>query len=614
MGDTFTLGFKDKILYESQTRQTLFHASQVDELLFGGMAGGGKSQAIVADAAGNACAFAGLNVGVFRRTFPELNRSIVKKFRSTMQTGTYKYNKSEHVFSFPNGSTIELNYCENEDDVYNYQSAEYDILYFDELTHFTKFQYTYLLSRLRNTRKDFTPKAKSASNPGNIGNTWVKERFITVGKPEEVITQHDEESGRVFSTMFIPSSVYENKYIMDNDPQYIQRLLGLPEKERRALLMGDWDAFTGQAFQELRRDKHIVDSFDIPQGWNMFGAFDYGFNHPYSFGIFAVNGDGVTYLIKRIKGRLKRVDEIARSIIDAVEPYGGIKRFSYTVAGTDCWNIRKERTEPSIYEQFLNFSTPIVLQKAATARAQGVAQMRSFFAWKGTSQDDDGPVDGKPRFYFFQDTSEVFTVVSGMIFDPNDSEDVLKVDADEDGKGGDDDYDMCVKKGTMIATSIGDVPIELVNIGDRVLTREGYRKVTQSGMTNPKAKVYKVTFSNGSALTGTANHPIYVKGKGFMRIDILQYGDPLSAVTNGVSAVHVVDISPAGIDSVYNLTVDKTPEYYANGVLVHNCRYALMSRPRPLSQRIIKPPARSFEGIMRKKREERLLSNEYVGY
>ena len=83
---------------------------------------------------------------------------------------------------FANGSIIDFSYCDNEKDIYKYQSAEYDVIRFDELTHFPETMYIYLLSRIRGANS-YPKMAKSSTNPGGVGHSWVKERFIDVGEP-----------------------------------------------------------------------------------------------------------------------------------------------------------------------------------------------------------------------------------------------------------------------------------------------------------------------------------------------------------------------------------------------------------------------------------------------
>lgn len=440
----FELTINGKVIYEAQPKQILFHKSKADETFYGGAAGGGKSKAIIADSVGFAISTPKARVGIFRRTFPELQKSLILELQKTLPQGIYKYNKQDKTCYFShNGSVIEFNYCEQEDDVFRYQSAEYDRLYFDELTHFTEFQYTYLQSRLRTTKIGLHPQVKSCSNPGNIGHGWVKRRFIE-DVPNDTIIQRESNS-MPYTTIFIPSKVQDNKYIMERDPFYINRLMSLPEKERRELLEGDWDTASGQAFSELRRDIHVIEPFKLPAYTEMFGAYDHGFNHPYSFGLFAVDGDGQVYLIRHVSSRMKRVDEIAKMIDECC---GGINKVSYIVAGHDCWTRMKDGG-PTIAEQFLNCTPRIILQQANIDRIQGVSQVRSFLAWKGIAEDEKGEtIDGKPKFYFFRNTQPVYEQMVNMIFDDNKPEDVKKLNADAEGRGGDDHYDM-VRYGLM---------------------------------------------------------------------------------------------------------------------------------------------------------------------
>ena len=116
-----------------------------------------------------------VSVSVFRRTYPELEKSIILEALRSIPRSWYEYNKKEHRMYFhKTESILEFNYCLFESDVFNFQSAQYDRVYFDELTHFTKFQYLYLMSRCRTTKTDIKTQIKSASNHGNkIGRAHV---------------------------------------------------------------------------------------------------------------------------------------------------------------------------------------------------------------------------------------------------------------------------------------------------------------------------------------------------------------------------------------------------------------------------------------------------------
>ena len=147
------------------------------ETLFGGAAGGGKSHGQLLDALRFAVCYPGSRQLMLRRTMPELERSLVPAALRLYPQCIAKYKVSEHRWDFANGSALEFGYCDAESDVTRYQSAEYDVIRFDELTHFTESQFTYLLSRIRGTN-GFPKQVKATTNPGGVGHQWVKSRFI----------------------------------------------------------------------------------------------------------------------------------------------------------------------------------------------------------------------------------------------------------------------------------------------------------------------------------------------------------------------------------------------------------------------------------------------------
>lgn len=139
-----------------------------------------------------------------------------------------------------------------------------------------------------------------------------------------------------------------------------------------------------------------------------------------------------------------------------------------------------------------------------------------------------------------------------------------------------DSYNHCMVAGTMVATGRGDVPIEEVNSDDYVMTREGLRRVKFAGATGVAKRVLKVSTTNGD-FTCTPGHRVYTSN-GFVRADSLCAGDELTAL--GKATANVLSVTDAGIaDLVYDISVDEVHEFFANGILVHNCidaaRYAL---------------------------------------
>ena len=137
-------------LYTPFKRQRQFHNSRAKYRLFGGAAGPGKTKALLWEAIYQARQVPGSDSLLLRRTYPELESSLLAYFRRDIPRSFYKkYNESKHIVTWKNGSTTRFGYCRNESDVYQYQGAEFQFIGLDELTHFTLKQWQFLTSRNR---------------------------------------------------------------------------------------------------------------------------------------------------------------------------------------------------------------------------------------------------------------------------------------------------------------------------------------------------------------------------------------------------------------------------------------------------------------------------------
>ena len=238
------------IEYTPTPKQKIFHETKADEVLFGGAAGGGKSKAIVMDALFRCLTYPKTHAFIFRRTYGELEDTIIKEARESYPAGLAKYNGARHEMALPNGSFIHFRHCASPNDMYNYKGAEIQWLYFDELTSFEFEIYDFLKTRLRAKKSlGVVPVVRSSSNPGDIGHGWVKKMFVDAAPYMEIFERvvDSKATGRrkVFRMQYIPSLATENPHIGDD---YIFQLEAKPEALRNALLYGDWDAFEGQVF------------------------------------------------------------------------------------------------------------------------------------------------------------------------------------------------------------------------------------------------------------------------------------------------------------------------------------------------------------------------------
>lgn len=304
--------------------------SPATEILYGGAAYGGKSYLLRALAIALCYDVPGLQVYLFRRTYPDLMSNHMNGSGSFPELLSAFVEKKqvkirEDSIEWVNGSKIHLCHCQHEKDVTKYQGAEIHVLLVDELTSFTEYIYRFLRNRVRLGGRTIPPKWKNklplivcGSNPGGIGHAWVKRSFIDMAKESEVRKMPDSEGGMM--RQFIRSKSSDNVIGMKNDPGYVARLTGLGSDALvRAMRDGDWDIVAGAAFESLNRDVHCIRPFEIPDWWTKFTSLDWGSSKPYA-NLWMAVADNTTTL----KGRNGEPDKLIGkgSIIIYRELYG----------------------------------------------------------------------------------------------------------------------------------------------------------------------------------------------------------------------------------------------------------------------------------------------------
>lgn len=352
------------------------------EVLFGGAAGPGKTDCLIAAMTRNVDhpRYHGL---ILRRTFPQLQEIIDRCHRLYPFLGG-SWLAGEKRWYFPSGAKIDLGHMQHETDKYNYQGKEYHRVAFDELTQFTETMYTYLFSRVRTTDPEIICQVLSTTNPGGIGHYWVKERFVVHAA---LRTFFDPKTG--LSRVFVPATIEDNPTLYENDPVYVQRLESLNEVEKMRLRYGVWDAFEGQVFPELSQRVHGCDDFEVPPEWERYCVLDWGFAKPFSVGWYAVDYDGILYRYrewygckKELTGESDGVDvglkmqawEVGKGILDREQG----EKIRIRIADPSIWHPRPEtrRTESrgvTIHEDFVNEG--VYFLKADNDRTHGKMQV-----------------------------------------------------------------------------------------------------------------------------------------------------------------------------------------------------------------------------------------------
>jgi hypothetical protein len=276
---TATQSFDIYRYYKPFPRQSTFHDSTAKYRLFGGAAGPGKTKALLWEAIRQSQEVAGSDGLLLRRTYGELESSLLAYFRRDVPRHLYKkYNESKHVVTWKNGSTTRFGYCRNENDVYRYQGAEFLFIGIDELTHFTLKQWQFLTSRNRCPVPGSRCTMAGATNPGNIGHAWVKSLWVDK-QPSAGFDR--PELYRANDYDFIRAWLSDNP-IYANDLGYRQTLETLPEHLRKAFLDGDWDIFAGQYFNNFDYGRHTArpEEIRLEAWWPRWISIDWGFQHP----------------------------------------------------------------------------------------------------------------------------------------------------------------------------------------------------------------------------------------------------------------------------------------------------------------------------------------------
>ena len=227
--DTLQLPWNHYIPHKPTPKQLAFLLLDNQEALYGGAAGGGKSDALLM-AALQYVDSPNYSALLLRRSYTDLSLpgALMDRARAWLIPTEARWRDHLKTYEFPSGASLTFGYLERTGDEYRYQSTEFQFIGFDELTQFPEAQYRYLFSRLRRSANTDIPlRMRSASNPGGIGHEWVRERFI-------------DSEGSTDSRIFIPATLPDNPYL--DQEAYLESLNQLDPVTRQQLLIGDWSA------------------------------------------------------------------------------------------------------------------------------------------------------------------------------------------------------------------------------------------------------------------------------------------------------------------------------------------------------------------------------------
>ena len=377
-------------------RQAEFFASRARYTAYGGARGGGKSWALRRKLVGLCLCYAGIRCLLVRRTLVELRANHILPMLREYGV-LVRFSAGERSFLFANGSRIDCGYCDSERDSLRYQGQEYDVVAIDEATQLSEMQFSALRSCMRGVG-DFPRRMYLTCNPGGVGHAWVKRLFIDR-------RYRDGECSEDYC--FIPARVWDNRVLMERDPDYVRSLRSLPERLRAAWLEGRWDVFEGQFFSEFDEGRHVGE-----RGGEVrctFAAMDYGFDR---LAILLLREDAL--------GRIQVADALCESGLTLGEAAcrladfcrGEGRRVDYVVASPDLWNRRQDSGRSGV----------AVMQSAAAIPPLRRADDRRIAGWRVVREYLHGK-DGETWLCISPRCRELISCMQGLLCDASVPED-----------------------------------------------------------------------------------------------------------------------------------------------------------------------------------------------
>lgn len=410
--------------YVPQPKQLAWHAlcrscdaeDGPTRVAMGGARGPGKSHAMLAQMGLDDCQRRpGLKCLLLRRvgkagreSFEDLRGAVLGRCR-------HKYNRTTGSVTFPNGSRIVLGHFKNEGDIDAYLGLQYDVIGVEEATTLSLSKVKKVRTCNRTSRQDWVPRMYLNANPGGIGHMWFKRMFISEpGHPR-----------------FVPATYRDNAFL---NPRYVETLNDLTGWLKRAWRDGDWDIMAGQYFSTWRPEVHIVEPFNlhVTGEFTFYMAMDYGWQHPTVALVGAEAANGDLYVVAEYSGPKRlpegHTTELMGTLADVRVQRDWLRS---TVIGSDAF--RTDRDGKCVADDYKALGWGVT--SAQMRRVPGATEVLRRLGEPG------GNPAIRPSLYIFNTCPGLIEQLPGMRHDPRRPEDVLKVDVDEDGYGGDDYYD-----------------------------------------------------------------------------------------------------------------------------------------------------------------------------
>ena len=413
----------------------------VEEMLYGGQAGGGKSLLARALAITVMTVWPQSETAIFRRTYPELEDSHIRPILRETAGTSFTYHEGKRELRAPNGSLCLFRYADDEKDLRHYLSAEWACLIVDEATAFPGDWLEFLRARVRSTRADWRPIILYTTNPGGVGHVYLKTQFVDPHPARTVWTAADEDGG--LRRVFLPAALKDNPAL---GLEYRRRLLGIKDETiRRALMEGDWNIGGNFFFAEWRPTKHVIPDFPIPDHWRTRAiGVDFGFGAPWSCHFYVRDEDlwraereTRWFVYRELYGAGVRDEEQARLIKEAIEadlglttkggrrPKGRLPTY-HLFCDPAMWSKNPNGLSVAEVYRFVLADHGVAPQKADNDRISGWQRVRDYLAEQA---------DGWPALVYFASCTEAIRTLPALPRDRRNPEDA---DSDADDHAADE--------------------------------------------------------------------------------------------------------------------------------------------------------------------------------
>lgn len=501
--------------------QTKFLENPADIVIYGGAAGGGKSYGLLLDAGGYVH-IPKFNAVIFRKSYPQIANA-GGLWDESCEIYPYMQGvptRSRLLWEFPSSATVTMRHMQNESTKYDYQGAEIPYIGWDELTHFSESQFWYMMSRNRSMsgvrgciRATCNPDADSWV--ADFISWWIAEdgyanvkrigivRWMIRDRNSIIWFDSQKEAKQKFpnidsrSVTFIPSSVYDNKKLLEKDPSYLANLQSLPEVERLRLL-GD----------------------------------------PKRGGNWHVKAGGTTFKREHFKIIDEAPHDIMRLVrfwdLAATEPKKGKNpdwtagvKLGFKDGGWYVLDVRRDRKSPKGTEDLVLHTAiedgrevPVRMEEEGGSSGKNntdhyARNVLVGFDYAGIRSTGDKSIRANP-VASASENGNVYLVKAPWNKSFLDELESFSAECEHD--------DQCFPAGTLIDTPDGQKPIEDFAIGDYVLTPSGNRMVYNCGITNLKDELITIT-TLSAQLSGTLKHPVFTDKDMYVYLDALSESD-----------------------------------------------------------------------------------------